>query len=133
MSLTFEYKGVTYAHTDKPWRSHTNRHTTTQGYSWGWISGPVREGGDICWSNDPGDRFTERDAAEVISFHNEWLKEQEPVSLRLVRASERLASAEKECNLAEIRYLESQEALAKASAEVERLEAMLRAGQVVIA
>lgn len=93
MAPSFDYKGVTYLHTESPWQSRTNRHTTTVGCSWGWIDGP-RTSADICWSDDPGSRFTGKDANEVIRIHNEWLKEQEPVEIQLVKAHRQLAYAE---------------------------------------
>lgn len=116
MAPSFEYKGVTYLHTESQWHSRTNRHTTTAGHSWGWIDGPRASNGDYCWSDDPGSRFTSSDAADVIRFHNEWLKEQEPIAIRLVKAHRQLASIED-------RYRDSEEKLRTVSEELDEARA----------
>lgn len=46
---------------------HRNRHTTTKGYSWGWIDGGAETN---FWSNDPGSRFTEDQARAYVDRSN---------------------------------------------------------------
>lgn len=121
MEAQFEYKGVTYLHSDRKWDVKTNRHTSTAGNRWGWIEGLA---GNVCWSNDPGDRLSGKDATEIVRIHNAWIDDQVPVSLKLVKASENLARAERECSDAEIRFLDAEAVLEKARSEVERLEAL---------
>lgn len=118
---SFEFKGKTYLHTTGSWHPKTNRHPTTAGFAWGWIEGAP---GNLCWSNDPGESFTSKDAHDVANIHNQWLVDQEPVEIKLVKAFGNLECAERECDAAEIRYLDAQETLKRAKAEVERLEAL---------
>lgn len=50
------------------WKIATNRHTTTNGYSWGWIEGHPD---NACWSEDPSS--SERglnDAIRMVERHN---------------------------------------------------------------
>ena len=121
MPPSFEYKGVTYLHTSGKWCTRTNRHTSTAGNSWGWIEGHP---GNLCWSNDPGDKLSGSDAAKICEIHNQWVDDQVPVSIKLVRACENLARAERDRDSAEVRFLEAQETFHKAKAVVEQLEAL---------
>lgn len=79
-------------HNARRWEVKTNRHPTTSGYAWGWIEGAP---GNLCWSNDKD--FDQSAASEVVSWHNEWLEQQTPVEIRLVKIDteiERIAKIE---------------------------------------
>lgn len=49
---------------------HTNRHTNTDGTSWGWIDGCTK---NICWSNNSG--FNSTKAGKFVKEYNESPKE----------------------------------------------------------
>lgn len=130
-ALSFEYKGVTYPHTESPWQSRTNRHTTTRGYSWGWIDGPIRAGGvDYTWDNDPGSRFTSTDAAEVVHIHNEWLKEQEPPVFRLIKAERKMTDLSDRCRETQNQLNRLKEELDESIEEVDSLRKMVASSEL---
>lgn len=79
--FTVTVDGVTVHHNTVPWRVCTNRHSNTDGTSWGWIEGAP---GNVCWSNNG--RFRQASAIRMASLHNEWLEEQKPLAIRLIEA-----------------------------------------------
>ena len=79
--FTVTVDGVTVHHNSVPWRVCTNRHSNTDGTSWGWIEGAP---GNICWSNNS--RFRQASAMKMAAEHNAWLEDQKPLSIRLIEA-----------------------------------------------
>lgn len=132
MATSFEYKGVTYPHTESPWVSRTNRHTSTRGYSWGWIDGPIRDGGrDYTWSNDPGESFTSSDAAEVVRIHNEWLEEQEPLVFRLIKAERNMTALSNRFRETQNQLTRVKEELDESIEEVDSLRKQVASSELV--
>lgn len=75
--------GVTVAHNEVVWRVCTNRHRTTGGREWGWIEGAP---GNVCWSNDYKEGFNMVAAGEMVAAHNRWLEDQQPLSIKIIKA-----------------------------------------------
>lgn len=99
-------------HNTSIWSIATNRHKTSDGYYCGWIKGCP---GDICWSDSPiGTRISFAQAEKLVEEHNAWLEEQTPISIQLIKLSERLSGLSKEKDT-----LEKQ--LAKITKEIDTL------------
>lgn len=92
MSETINCGGAEVEHNSQAWQTMTNRHPTTRGRAWGWIEGAP---GNVCWSNDPGSKFTSADARRVTTEHNTWLERQTPLALRITKQEEACARAAK--------------------------------------
>lgn len=90
---------VTVAHNTVKWRVCTNRHTNTDGTRWGWIDNATVH---TCWSNNSA--FNENAAHDLVNAHNQWLEDQKPLSIRMIEARERRATALYEYNEAKKRY-----------------------------
>lgn len=104
-------------HNSVPWGVKTNRHTTTDGRSWGWIEGAP---GNVCWTN--GTAF-DRDAASLVCrHHNEWLKEQTPIALRLIEAEADVIKKQKVLDSVTQSFTRAERDLFDAYAEVDRLK-----------
>ena len=99
-----------------PWRVATNRHTNTDGTSWGWIDGAP---GNVCWSNERGSNMNREQAGRIVAEHNDWLEKQTPVGVRLLKAKEKAANIATK--------------VAEAEAQTERLRATLRDAETAIA
>ena len=99
-----------------PWRVATNRHTNTDGTSWGWIDGAP---GNACWSNERGSNMNREQAGRIVAEHNDWLEKQTPVGVRLLKAKEKAANIATK--------------VAEAEAQTERLRATLRDAETAIA
>lgn len=79
-------------HNTVVWQMRTNRHTTCNGHSWGWIEGAP---GNVCWSNDSRD-FDFSKASSAITAHNQWLEQQTPIELRIVKLREKIDRQQQE-------------------------------------
>ena len=67
---TINCGGKEVPHNTAPWRVATNRHTNTDGTSWGWIDGAP---GNVCWSNERGSNMNREQAGRIVAEHNDWL------------------------------------------------------------
>jgi hypothetical protein len=76
-------------HNNSHWITQRNRHPTTKGNDWGWISGAP---GNICWSNDD-DVFNSKKANLACKEHNEWLDRQTSIYERISECRERVYRA----------------------------------------
>jgi hypothetical protein len=86
------------------------------------LDGPIAVGGsDYCWSDDPGSRFTSADAAEVVRIHNQWLKDQEPLVFRLIKAERKMTNLSDQCREAQNKLNRLKEELDDSIAEVDVL------------
>ena len=99
------------AHNELVWRSCTNRHTTTYGNSWGWIENAP---GNVCWSNDPKEKLSRQQAQALVSAHNKWLEDIQPVQLKIIKAKEVVKDLTQAFIEKEQSYLKAKEALEKA-------------------
>jgi len=116
---TINCKGKEVPHNTVPWRVATNRHTNTDGSSWGWIDGaPV----SVCWSNSDKS-FNREKAGAVVAEHNRWLEEQKPIALRIIEATERANAARRKAEAARQEADKCEASLDAALIEVTRLEA----------
>lgn len=106
-------------HNNQRWRTCTNRHPNTNGTSWGWIEGAP---GNVCWSNDKS--FDQAAAGECCRLHNEWLEEQTPLALRIVKAREIAAHKRTQFNNAQQHADRLRAEFDTAAAEVQRLESL---------
>lgn len=75
-------------HNSSKWRVATNRHTNTDGTSWGRIDGTDPP---VYWSNTHGSKLTREQAGKIVAEHNAWLEAQRPLAVRLMEARERVA------------------------------------------
>ncbi|OZI59907.1 hypothetical protein [Bordetella genomosp. 11] len=80
--------GVTIPHNERPWRSATNRHTNTDGTSWGWIDGAT---GHVCWSDN--ERFNRAAASAAVTAHNKWLEDCQPLPIKIIKAKQQYEQA----------------------------------------
>ena len=108
--------GVVAAHNEQRWRSATNRHTNTDGSSWGWIEGAP---GRICWSDN--ERFNSVAAAAMVRAHNEWLENIQPLAIKVIKARREHAAARQEFEDLEAKATKAQERLFKARAALDSL------------
>lgn len=99
------------AHNDLVWHSCTNRHTTTYGNSWGWIQNAP---GNVCWSNDPKARLDSKQAQALISAHNKWLEDIQPIQLKVIKAKKAVKDLTVVFKKKEQDYLKAKEMLEKA-------------------
>lgn len=102
-------------HNSKPWRVATNRHTNTDGTSWGWIDGTEPT---VYWSNEHRSKLTREQARKMVAEHNAWLEAQRPMAVRLLEARERVAKIGV--------------ALGQAEATVEGIKAKKREAEAVV-
>lgn len=79
---------ISVKHNEIPWRTATNRHTTEYGRSWGWIDGAP---GNVCWEN--GTAFNQQAASSIVRAHNQWLEDQQPLSIKIIKAQREHAAA----------------------------------------
>jgi len=106
-------------HNTLEWDLRTNRHSTTCGRAWGWIHNAP---GEPCWSN--AGAFNEKAAQKVVDEHNQWLKEQTPIRVRIVEATAIAQRAQKSVTEAEESLAKRKQALDLALTEVARLESI---------
>ena len=99
------------AHNELVWRSCTNRHTTTYGNSWGWIENTP---GNVFWSNDPKEKLSRQQAQALVSAHNNWLEDIQPVQLKIIKAKKVVKDLTQAFIEKEQYYLKAKEALEKA-------------------
>ena len=114
IELTDEYVklGETkIAHNELVWRSCTNRHTTTYGNSWGWIENAP---GNVCWSNDPKEKLDRSQAQALVSAHNKWLEDIQPIQLKIIKAKKSVKDLTAVFKEKEQSYLKAKEMLEKA-------------------
>lgn len=102
---------TTIAHNELVWRSCTNRHTTTYGNSWGWIENAP---GNVCWSNDPKEKLSSQQAQSLVSAHNKWLEDIQPVQLKIIKAKKAVKDLTVVFKEKEQFYLKAKEMLEKA-------------------
>lgn len=102
---------ITIAHNELVWRSCTNRHTTTYGNSWGWIENAP---GNVCWSNDPGEKLARVQAQALVSAHNQWLEDIQPIQLKVIKAKKAVKDLTTVFKEKEQSYLKAKEMLEKA-------------------
>ena len=107
-------------HNSKPWRVATNRHTNTDGTSWGWIDGTEPT---VYWSNGHGSKLTREQAGKLVAEHNAWLDAQTPVALRLQKARERWHRLNLDAQRAQEAYEAAREKLTAAQLDIDVLEA----------
>ena len=117
---TINCGGKDVPHNTVTWRVATNRHTNTDGTSWGWIEGAP---GNVCWSNSTG-AFNREKAGVVVAEHNRWLEEQKPITLRIIEANRRANTASQRAKAARKEADDSEAALTAALDEVFRLESL---------
>lgn len=101
--------GVTVLHNSLGWRVCTNRHSNTDGTSWGWIEGAP---GNVCWSGNK--KFNRAAAEEMVMAHAQWLEDQKPLSIKLVEARQRYAKAKATHDSAHKAYSSALESLKEA-------------------
>ncbi len=99
------------AHNELVWRSCTNRHTTTYGNSWGWIENAP---GNICWSNDPKEKLNRQQSQALVSAHNKWLEDIQPIQLKVIKAKKAVKDLTAVFKEKEQSYLKAKEMLEKA-------------------
>jgi hypothetical protein len=108
---------VQIPHNDRQWEVKTNRHTNTDGSSWGWIEGP---GPHVCWYNN--ERFNRAEAGRIVKEHNDWLEKQSPLDIRIMQARLRRDGKIKEIDSAQAKIDALFRDLAKMDDEIESLE-----------
>lgn len=108
--------GKTVAHNEHPWRVATNRHTNTDGSSWGWID---QAPGNVCWSNSGA--FNRNAAEAIVGAHNRWLEDQQPLSIKLIKAKRTCDLAQAELDVLNAR---AADARAKLDAAKQHLESL---------
>ena len=102
---------IVVPHNELVWRSCTNRHTTTYGNSWGWIENAP---GNVCWSNDPKVKLSSQQAQALVSAHNKWLEDIQPVQLKIIKAKKAVKDLTQTFKEKEQAYLKAKEMLDKA-------------------
>lgn len=102
---------IVVPHNELVWRSCTNRHTTTCGNSWGWIENAP---GNVCWSNDPKEKLDSKQAQSLVSAHNKWLEDIQPIQLKIIKAKKAVKDLTQTFKEKEQAYLKAKEMLEKA-------------------
>ena len=102
---------IVVPHNEFVWRSCTNRHTTTYGNSWGWIENAP---GNVCWSNDPKEKLDSKQAQALVSAHNKWLEDIQPIQLKIIKAKKAVKDLTQVFKEKEQSYLKAKEVLEKA-------------------
>lgn len=118
IELTDEYVKLgetTIAHNEFVWRSCTNRHTTTYGNSWGWIENAP---GHVCWSNDPKEKLDRSQAQALVSAHNKWLEDIQPIQLKIIKAKKSVRDLTEMFKEKEKAYLMTKQLLEKAKTDL---------------
>lgn len=121
VEVTDEYVKLgdtTIAHNELVWRSCTNRHTTTYGNSWGWIENAP---GNVCWSNDPKEKLNSQQAQALVSAHNKWLEDIQPIQLKIIKAKKGVKDLTQMFKEKEQAYTETKQMLEKAKADLAAL------------
>ncbi len=103
------------------WECCVNRHTTTRGYSWGWIEGA----GNTTWSDDPGSPFTSKDASAAVKEHNDWLEDSRPAELKLIDARNLAYRLQQEVNDKRAALRIAEEKLTAVHATIRALDAIV--------
>ena len=101
----------TIPHNEYVWSVCTNRHTTTCGNSWGWIENAP---GNVCWSNDPKEKLSSQQAQALVSAHNKWLEDIQPIQLKIIKAKKAVKDLTQVFKEKEQSYLKTKEMLEKA-------------------
>ena len=102
---------IVVPHNEFVWRSCTNRHTTTYGNSWGWIENAP---GNVCWSNDPKEKLDSKQAQSLVSAHNKWLEDIQPIQLKIIKAKKAVKDLTQTFKEKEQACLKAKEMLEKA-------------------
>ncbi len=102
---------IVVPHNELVWRSCTNRHTTTYGNSWGWIENAP---GNVCWSNDPKEKLDSKQAQALVSAHNKWLEDIQPIQLKIIKAKKAVKDLTQTFKEKEQAYFKAKEMLEKA-------------------
>lgn len=109
--------GRTVEHNELPWRVATNRHPNTDGTDWGWID---KAPGNVCWSNN-NNVFDRTAAAEMVRAHNQWLEDQQPLPLKIIKAKREFEQANSEFTALEEKHTKAATRLAHARATLDDL------------
>jgi len=112
--------GKTVLHNEHPWRTATNRHTNANGSSWGWID---QAPGNVCWSDN--EAFNSAAASAMVRAHNQWLEDQQPLSIKIIKAKREYETAKAELDSVRGKY----EAASKRLSAAEELLNSLHATQ----
>ena len=108
----------TIPHNEYMWSVCTNRHTTTYGNSWGWIS---HAPGNVCWSNDPGKELKKEQAYALVNAHNKWLEDIQPTQLKIIKVKKVVKDLTASFKKKEQSCLKAKEMLEKAESELNSL------------
>jgi len=116
--------GMTIPHNEYQWRSATNRHTNTDGSSWGWIDGAQ---GQVCWSdNEP---FNSVAAGAAVRAHNKWLEDQQPLPIKIIKAKRAYQEAIAGFNSISAQYAIADAKLKSVKQALDELNAAMAAGR----